>query len=169
MKRHLFTGLTILTLLGQGCPVVQTVAEPPVQPATPIAPTADTSAPDTVTPPETQPSVYEPFTLAAFNDARAAGEPIYLFFYANWCPFCKEQEPRNQIVFRDFTGGTVHGFRVDYNDPNTDADEKALAEQFRVSYQHTAVYLNADGKEVKRVLGKQTNEALANDLKIIAR
>lgn len=111
---------------------------------------------------------YEPFTQAAYDQAVADGDPIFLYFYANWCPFCKEQDPRNQRVFAAY-GKTVRGFRVNYNDSDTDADEQALAGRFRVTYQHTGIYLRGGTEEVKRTIGTESDEALIANLEMITR
>jgi thiol-disulfide isomerase/thioredoxin len=114
-------------------------------------------------------SRYEPFTQAAYEQAFADGSPIYLFFYASWCPYCKAQEPINQAVFATNTfTRPVRGFRVNYNDSDTDADEKALARTFGVTYQHTGIFLDTDGKERKRVIGTQTEIQLREILNMIA-
>lgn len=115
-----------------------------------------------------QKASYEPFTQAAYDQAVANGEPIFLFFYASWCPFCQEQEPRNQEVFAGY-GKFVRGFRVNYKDSDTDASETAMAAAFKVTYQHTAVYLKNGTDEVKRTVGTESNDSLVKNLDLIAR
>lgn len=91
------------------------------------------------------------------------GKPIILFFFANWCPTCAAEEPvfRQQIAE---TAHTVKAFRVNYNDSDTDADERALAKEFSVFLQHTLVYLDGDGKELKRTIGTQGVNALRQNI-----
>lgn len=113
-------------------------------------------------------ATYVPFSQAAYDQAVANGEPIFLFFYANWCPFCKEQEPRNQEVFASY-GKFVRGFRVNYNDSDTDAAEKALAAKFKVTYQHTGIYLRNGKDEVKRTIGTESSDSLVANLNQIAK
>ncbi len=105
---------------------------------------------------------YYQYTLADYNAARAAGRPIFLFFYANWCPTCAKQEPivkqlmseiADQSKLDDFVA-----FRVNYNDNETDADEKRIAEEFGVRYQHTMFVVTGDGQTAKKFLG-QTDAA----------
>lgn len=107
-------------------------------------------------------SSYQPFTLAAYNAAKAAGRPILLYFYANWCPLCRPQEPINVSVFGDAAIRPlgIAGFRVNYNDNETDGDEQALARQFGVNYQHTFITIGSDGSEIWRTTGTQTREQL---------
>ena len=84
-----------------------------------------------------------------------------LFFYASWCPTCRPADT-------DFTNNMskipedVVVFRVNYNDPDTDQDEKDLAEQYGITYQHTYVQIDALGQEVKKWNGGKLNELLTN-------
>jgi thiol-disulfide isomerase/thioredoxin len=73
--------------------------------------------------------------------ADTANTKRVLFFYANWCPTCK---PTND----EFTNNSnkipngVTVIRVNYNDTETDANEKALATKYGVTYQHTFVQID---------------------------
>jgi hypothetical protein len=53
-------------------------------------------------------------------------------------------------------------FRVNYNDTDTDQEEKDLAKQYAVTYQHTFVQIDEGGKEVTRWNGGQMPELLEN-------
>jgi len=46
-----------------------------------------------------------------------------------------------QKAFDELDTDKVIGFRVNYNDNQTDNDEKNLAKQFGVAYQHTKVFV----------------------------
>lgn len=89
------------------------------------------------------------FTKDDYQRALDGDKVIFLSFYADWCPFCRAEEPEIEAGFNALESDKVIGFRVNYNDGETDADEKALAEQLRITYQHTKVIL-VDGKEVFR-------------------
>lgn len=93
-------------------------------------------------------SIYEPFSQAAFEAARDSEKKIFLNFYANWCPICKAAEPKVVDAFSQCNNSEIVGFRVNYNDNQTDSDELALAQAHNVTYQHTYVYLEADGQTV---------------------
>lgn len=81
------------------------------------------------------------FVKSDYDQARASGKLIVLYFYANWCPICREEFPKMQAAFNELAGDRVIGFRVNYNDSDTDDAERELARQFGVAYQHTKVFL----------------------------
>lgn len=87
------------------------------------------------------------FTKADYEKAIASGKPIALYFYANWCPVCRAEFPKMQGAFDELSGDDIIGFRVNYNDSDTDADEVALARKFGVAYQHTKVFLK-NGEQI---------------------
>ena len=81
------------------------------------------------------------FTKADYDAALNSDKLVVLYFYANWCPICKAEFPVMQKVFNELSTDNVIGFRVNYNDDQTDNDEKSLAKQFGVAYQHTKVFV----------------------------
>lgn len=87
------------------------------------------------------------FTKADYEAALKTDKLIVLYFYANWCPICRAEFPVMQEAFNDLTTDAVVGFRVNYNDNQTDANEKNLAREFGVAYQHTKVFVK-NGKQV---------------------
>lgn len=91
------------------------------------------------------------FHQADYNKALKEDKVIVLNFYANWCPICRAEEPTIHEGFNSLSSDKVIGFRVNYNDSDTDADEKALAKQFKITYQHTKVILKK-GQEFSRFL-----------------
>lgn len=161
------SALFTVALLGAGCPLINGSQPPPTrtgQPTLPATSTIDVPADPTN---DSDRSTFVPFTKTAYDEARAAGKPIFLFFYANWCPTCREQEPRLQRVVPTHMGG-VAGFRVNYNDNETDADEKALAAQFGVTYQHTGFFIGADGQVKKKTIGTFSDAQTLEYLDLIA-
>lgn len=82
------------------------------------------------------------FTKADYDLAIKTDKLIVLYFYANWCPICKA-EVSNALypAFNRLTTDKVVGFRVGYNDNETNTDEKNLAKEFGVAYQHTKVFV----------------------------
>lgn len=89
------------------------------------------------------------FNKADYDEALKTDKLIVLYFYANWCPICKvEVSSALYPTFNELTSDKVIGFRVNYNDNQTDNDEVNLAREFGVAYQHTKVFL----KNGQRVL-----------------
>ena len=104
------------------------------------------------------PSRYVVYSKAAY-EAGASRRRI-LYFYATWCPSCKQANG-------DFTANPnkipedMVVLRVNYNDPDTDQEEKDLAKKYSITYQHTFVQIDNQGKEITKWNGGQTDELLA--------
>ena len=92
-------------------------------------------------------SKYLEFSKADYDEALKENKKILLYFYASWCPICKAEQPEAFAAFNELNDSNLVGFRVNYKDGSDDADEKDLARQFGVAYQHTKVILK-DGKQV---------------------
>lgn len=93
-------------------------------------------------------SLYLEFNKSDYEKALMEKKKIMLYFYANWCPICRLEQPQTLAAFNEIDDAELIGFRVNYRDSATDADEEALAKEFGVSYQHTKVIL----KNGQRVL-----------------
>ena len=177
MRRFLGIGCSVVAaIVLSGCRPVVPSRVPPL-PAAPAAPPLEGETarvprelypvdPSTVPSPAaavpTVPSVYQPLSLAAYQQAKAAGRPVLLYFYANWCPRCAPQEPVNVELLQsaEVSPWGIAGFRINYNDSDTDADERALAREFGVNYQHTFVTLNRAGQVVWKATGTLNRDAL---------
>ncbi len=102
---------------------------------------------------------YVEYSKIALN--QAVNNKRVLFFYANWCPICRPADA-------DFNKNTnripkdVTVIRVNYNDTDTDQEEKDLAKQYSVTYQHTFVQIDQQGKQVTKWNGGQIDELLVN-------
>ena len=151
-KLPLVIALGALFVVGQGCsaPIENVSSELP-----------DTSVQTT--------SFYEEFSQGKYVVAKTDGKPILLNFYANWCPTCREQEPRTVSLFIDGrVPDGIAAFRVNYDDTDTDDDEKALAKELRVTYQHTYIYFDSSGNETARTIGTTPDGTVLKNLEKIA-
>lgn len=86
------------------------------------------------------------FRSEDYQKALAEGRTILLYFYANWCPICTAELPHLYAGFDAVNLPNVVGFRVNYNDNETDDAEEQLARQFGIAYQHTKVIVK-DGQQ----------------------
>ncbi len=83
-----------------------------------------------------------------------------LFFYASWCPTCRPADADfAQNV--DKIPGDVTVIRVNYNDPDTDQEEKDLAKKYGITYQHTFVQIDEEGAEITKWNGGQLDELIS--------
>lgn len=131
--------LISIGLLFTGCKSQQ----PPTADITEARPVA--SAPKVLAGGEAQ---YFDFNQAQYEEALDSDKLVMLYFYADWCPVCRFEVKRLKEAFDELETDGVVGFQVNYNDKYTEADEKKLAQEFGVAYQHTKVFL----KNGKRVL-----------------
>lgn len=88
------------------------------------------------------------YNKADYDAAIASDKLVVLYFYANWCPICKE-ETANALfpAFNGLTTDKVIGFRVNFKDSDTDKDEENLAREYGIPYQHTKVFVK-NGKQI---------------------
>lgn len=84
-----------------------------------------------------------------------------LFFFANWCPTCRPADANFTKEMAQIPAD-VTLFRVNYNDTETDAAEKELAQTYGITYQHTYVQIDTDGAVVTKWNGGQIAELLTN-------
>src|SRR3989338_11110936 len=104
-------------------------------------------------------SRYVEYSKSALNNA--ANNRRVLFFYASWCPTCKPADANfTQNVSKIPDDVTL--IRVNYNDSETDQEEKDLAKKYGIIYQHTFAQIEGTGKEVTKWNGGQIEELLSN-------
>ena len=84
-----------------------------------------------------------------------------LFFYASWCPICRPADSNFKANLNKFPEDLVL-IRVNYNDSETDQEEKDLAKKYAITYQHTFVQIDKDGAEITKWNGGKTEELMAN-------
>lgn len=87
------------------------------------------------------------FNEQDYQAAKQSNKVVVLYFYASWCPICREEIKVVEEVFDGLASSDVIGFRVNFNDTDTERAEQELAREFGVAYQHTKVFLK-DGQRV---------------------
>ncbi len=83
--------------------------------------------------------------------------PTVLFFNASWCPTCRKA--REDFIANSDALMGVNLILVDYDN----SDE--LQKKYGITYQHTFVQIDANGKALATWNGGATNELLANIVK----
>ncbi|MBD3164641.1 redoxin domain-containing protein [Candidatus Woesearchaeota archaeon] len=92
-------------------------------------------------------SPYIEFNKADYEKAKQQNKIIMLYFYATWCPICEEEQEYVHAAFSELSLDNVVGFRVNYNDGETDDIERELAKKYGIAYQHTKVIIK-EGEQV---------------------
>lgn len=100
--------------------------------------------------------VYSPEVFLETDDRKRV-----LFFYASWCPTCKPADEDFRENMEKIPSDTIV-IRVNYNDNETDQNEKDLAQRYGVTYQHTFVQIDADGNEITKWNGGDTDELVSH-------
>ncbi|MBI4159117.1 redoxin domain-containing protein [Candidatus Woesearchaeota archaeon] len=103
---------------------------------------------------------YQSYTKEAYETALNEGKFVFLNFYANWCPICKMERPDIVNALKGISGEDLVALEVNYNDDQTDENEKALAKKFGVTYQHTKVIVDSNEKELFRTLESLNKDKL---------
>jgi thiol-disulfide isomerase/thioredoxin len=94
------------------------------------------------------PSPLFDFNKPLYEEVVASDKLLVLYFYANWCPICKTETVEALYpAFNELKNDKVIGIRINFNDNETDTDEKNIGKQFGVIYQHTKVFVK-NGKKV---------------------
>jgi len=98
----------------------------------------------------------------ALAQAKSAGKPVLVDVYADWCAQCKELDestwPDPQVAA--WIQANAVPIRID-----TDKVRKDLAPKLGVLSYPTVILLDGDGRELRRMLGFETPEAMLKFLK----
>lgn len=113
-------------------------------------------------------SPYLEFSQSEYEKALASDKIVFLEFYADWCPICRAEAPEIEAGFDELEQEGMIGFRVNFKDADTDADEEALAKELKVPYQHTKVILK-DGKEIGRFTDQWDKETFIQEVSTLLR
>lgn len=96
---------------------------------------------------------YVPYSKEAFDNL--TNKKRVYFFHAKWCPTCK-------VADKEFTNNSdkipedIVVFKTDYD------TEKDLIAKYGITYQHTFVYVDSLGGEVKKWNGGGISELITN-------
>ena len=100
---------------------------------------------------------------------KAAGQPVMLDFYADWCVSCKEME---QLTFTDpAVQAKLAGFKLLQADVTANSnDDKALLARFGLFGPPGIIFFDAQGQEIKavRIVGFQDAAQFLKSLQQIA-
>jgi thioredoxin 1 len=99
--------------------------------------------------------------LGADAYKNSTADKIVLFFYADWCPTCRPIDMEFKDNIPKIPAG-IEIYRVNYNDQDTDEQEKALAKKYGVTYQHTFVQIDKDGNEITKWNGGGLEKLLSS-------
>jgi len=88
-----------------------------------------------------QASETKPFTQAAFDAARAAGQPILIDVHAWWCPICAKQAPTLAKLQNSEELGDLVVFKVDYD------SQKDVVRQFGAQMQSTLIVFHGKAEK----------------------
>jgi len=98
-------------------------------------------------------SRYSVYSKHAFDAAK--GKKRVYFFHAAWCPTCKAANTE----FTNNLDGIPEGVIVFKTDYDTNSE---LKKQYGITYQHTYVLVDENGKELKKWNGGAIAELIAN-------
>lgn len=100
----------------------------------------------------------KPFDQKTFDALQAAGKPILVHVYADWCPTCKQQTPivAGLIATPEFKDYTV--LKVNFD------TQKGVRQALRVPEQSTLIVYRGR-TEVVRTVGETSRDSIAATLR----
>lgn len=98
---------------------------------------------------------YIAYSKSAFESM--SGKKRVLFFKASWCPTCNAANKDFEANLSKLPKDVVI-FKADYD------TESTLKSQYGITSQHTFVYVDGMGKEIKKWNGGATAEVITNTL-----
>lgn len=95
----------------------------------------------------------------AIKQAKSSGKLIFIDVHTSWCGPCKEMA---KTTFTDSEVGSVFNKRfINLKiDAEEDQDGPALSRAYSVTAYPTLLFINGEGKLVKKLVGKQSKEKL---------
>lgn len=80
------------------------------------------------------------------SDGEDVSGATVIDFYADWCGPCKQMDPVLEELEEEFSG------EVEVRKVNVD-EEPGLADEYKIQYIPTYVFLDSGGREVDRIVG----------------
>ncbi len=96
---------------------------------------------------------YLAYTKEAFD--KASSQKRVLFFAASWCPSCRAADKNFNENLKKIPENVMI-FKTDYD------TETALKTKYKITYQHSFVFVDAKGLELKKWSGGGIDELLVN-------
>lgn len=104
--------------------------------------------------------VFATVTRTTFENTNDPGRPTLMDLGAEWCPPCRQLQPGLKRL-RDKYEGEIN---IQYHDVDTE-EGKAFHTRYKATALPTLVYLDAEGKEVKRHVGFRSETQLELDFR----
>jgi uncharacterized protein YyaL (SSP411 family) len=108
---------------------------------------------------------WRPYSRAAFDEAQQTARPLFVFVYADWCPWCRKYETET-LETPDMRARLERDFipvAVDYD------ERRNLSRELGVRLVPTTLLLTPDGKKLMRFFGVLSAAELAETLdKVLA-
>ncbi len=95
---------------------------------------------------------------AAFASAAASNRPLFLYWGAEWCPYCKLLQA-NIFIREEFVRLSRQFVAVDMS--NGDSTTIHLADEFKIYGLPTVIVFSPDGRELTRIPGGMDMEQYA--------
>jgi thiol-disulfide isomerase/thioredoxin len=143
-------GIAVLAVIGVIALSWWSAANPPVQETLPVSVEEGkvATSPDQIR--------YQDYSPAAF--ASTQGKKRVLFFYAAWCPTCRPADAEFSASADEIPEDVVL-FRVNYD------TETELKARYKITYQHTYVWVDDEGIEISKWNGGALAELIAKTQK----
>ncbi len=109
--------------------------------------------------PSSEHGLYGLYSKDGFIASKANKKVLY--FFATWCPECKEAEKDFQANLGKLPAN-VAIFKIHYNDPETSSQDKELAKKYGIVYQHTFVQVDNQGNEITKWNGGGFNKLISS-------
>ena len=113
------------------------------------------------------PSLYLNYSKEEYDKALTEKRVALLFFTANWCSLCTDQDDVNAEVLARLTKEGVVGLKAHILDSETTVETDALAKKFDITKENSLVILDKNGAVAFKYVGNIENELLKTKIREI--